>query len=216
MSDICRARRGAPGLPGLLLVALALGCSEPPSTPATPGDYTRREGDGCADAADECIDAVSLWQCEDRVWRVTDCSEVCATRGGVVGCLSMIDGARCWCADDVPACIPGQAHCGSDLDEIRICDPQALQFYRESCEVLCDVVGPAYRSLGCSEHSEGHAECTCTLEGTPCSPDNPPHCERFALARCVDGVWVLEPCVCDTGIASCDPFGETGAECVCN
>lgn len=210
-----RAARG-PRWGLALLAALGLQCAGPPSPPP-PGDYTRHEGDGCADAPDECIDAEALWQCVDRTWRETDCHEVCAERGGVIGCLVQSDarGARCWCEGDAPVCIPGQARCDSEPDTIFVCDIDTLQFQQESCQELCQSVGPAFISLGCSELTAENASCGCTAEGTPCTTDDPPHCETFNLARCVDGAWTLEDCSCDTGLASCEPFGENGAECVC-
>lgn len=212
-----RARQGGktPRWGLVLLAALGVHCEGPP--PPQPGDYTRHEGDGCGDARDECIDAATLWQCEDRTWRITACSDVCADRGGVVGCLSLSDatGGRCWCEDDAPACIPDQARCDGDPDMILVCDADTFQFHQESCKTLCEAVGPSYLSLGCKELIPESAACTCTLEGTPCTMDDPPHCELFNLARCVDGKWVLENCSCDMGLASCEPFGENGAECVC-
>lgn len=198
----------------LCILGLGLGCAEPPEP--VPVDYSRREGDGCADERDNCADASTLWQCIDRSWSVTACEVVCADRGGLVGCLtpSVAPGDRCWCTDDDPACVPGQARCQDDPDAILICD-DSFQFREESCQAVCQGLQPAHVSRGCGDFGTDTATCNCTTEGTACTVDDLPHCEAFELARCVDGGWVLENCSCDAGLVTCDDFGENGAQCVC-
>lgn len=209
-TDVTRAR-GARRGGGILLAAL-LGCVDPPE----PGDYVRREGDGCGGEVTQCGDAATLWRCVERRWDVVGCDEVCAERGGARGCLVSEPSAdRCLCVDEVPACAPGQAQCVGEA-AIRVCDEATFQYRDATCEALCAALDPPHRQLGCAELLEKAAACTCTTEGTPCVPGAPPHCESFSVARCEAGVWALEPCSCDLGAAACQPFGPGGAECACD
>lgn len=187
-----------------------LACERP--EPPTPGDYGRHEGDGCGFGPSECADAHTLWACSERTWKIVDCDEACADHGGSVGCLAgevAGDGARCWCEAFMPECAPGAAECVSD-EEIKICSEDTLDFERARCDDLCGALTPPERSVGCLSDA-----CRCTLEGTPCPPDSPSHCELEDLVRCVDGVWTREACweVCGNNV--CDPFAEGGAKCDC-
>jgi len=193
---------------GLALTAcLGQGCAEPP-TPA--GNYDRRPGAGCGDLPSECVDEASLWACVGRRWEFVDCAKACAARGGAVGCLAtdkVADGARCWCRDDDPECTWSQSSCLSN-ETVQVCDPDTLEVAEHGCDAVCSSLTPPHLASGCTL-----GECTCTLAGTPCDPESPPRCEPFALVRCIDGAWQVEPCPCSPG--NCDPWGPEGAACDC-
>ena len=186
---------------------LAFGCAEPEA----PGeDDERQSGAGCGDLQSECVDAETLWACQDRRWELVDCAQECDERGGVVGCVtspSLLEGARCWCEDDVAACGPGQAKCLSD-EVVQVCDPETLALVEHSCESVCGAMEPPRLARGCSLGA-----CDCTLVGTPCDPESPSRCEPTAVARCVDGLWELESCLCSPGW--CDPWAPGGPACDC-
>lgn len=194
----CRA--GA--LAGLLL----LGCTE---TPPPPEDYQRRPGAGCGDLPSECVDEETLWACVDRRWALVNCADECASRGGLVGCLTteiLASGGRCWCGDDAPECTPGQSECVSE-QIVRVCDPETLDFVESTCESVCAAMEPPRIATKCSS-----GECECTLEGTPCVPGSPARCELTSLAQCVDSVWTVDGCLCSSG---CNPWAPGGAACDC-
>ncbi|MCY1053915.1 hypothetical protein [Nannocystis sp. SCPEA4] len=193
---------------------LVIGCAEPRedmSSEVPEEDPGRQPGDGCGDLPSECADAETLWECHERRWELVDCAQECSSRGGLVGCLTEPGlagkGARCWCEDDTATCGPGQAECASD-DVLQVCDPDTLEFEESSCEDVCGALDPPQLSRGCS-----FARCDCTLAGTPCEPDSRDRCEAFALARCVDGLWVVESCLCSPG--ECDPWAPGGPACDC-
>ena len=199
-----------------LLGLLTLRCAAP--GPAPPGDYDRHEGDGCGETRSECIDAESLWRCEERVWSFVDCSDECMDRGGAVGCLAGAtagDGARCWCASFMPECAPQETRCADD-EQLLLCQADTLRFESERCEFLCGQLSPPHVSNGCHEGLLG-GECRCTTEGTPCSPGSARHCGIGGLAACVDGLWTLKDCYDECGgtPGTCDPWAIEGAACGC-
>lgn len=200
------ARRVLARRAGVFAVLLGCGSAEPP---ADLGDHERSPGDGCGDLASECVDEATLWACVDRRWELVDCAETCEDRGGLVGCLTdpeLPTEARCWCGDDMAACVPGQSECVSD-DVVRMCDPETLEFVESTCDAVCAAREPPQRARG---PCLGISECDCTLAGTPCAPGSPPRCNLLSVARCVDGVWDLESCPC-----SCDSWAPGGAACGC-
>lgn len=196
-------------LTGALILSAHSSCLEsPPKLPAV--EYERRPGKGCGDLPAECADESMLWSCEGRRWQLIDCDEVCEDHGGPVGCITTAEfpgGAACQCEADKPECDVGQTRCMSDK-VVENCDPDLLAFVALPCESVCGAMEPPQLSQGCFG-----TKCDCTVIGTPCAPGTTARCEPYAVARCVDGVWDLEDCLCSPG--NCDPWGPEGAACDC-
>lgn len=182
-------------------------CQEP-SHPTD--DYERREGAGCGELLSDCEDEETLWECVDRRWKRINCIDACSDRGGLTACLADSEtfrSARCWCSEDVAGCDFSQDVCVSD-GMVRMCDAETLMPVEMSCDEICSAMEPPRIATKCS-----FGVCGCTLVGTACLPDSAPRCEPFAIARCVDGIWDVESCLCSPG--ECDPWGTEGPACIC-
>lgn len=196
-------------LTGALVLLAHPSCLEsPPRVPSA--DYDRQPGKGCGDLPSECADDSILWACEGRRWKLIDCNEVCEQKMSPVGCVTTANspvGAACQCEDDKLECEAGQTRCMSD-ETVENCDPNLLAFVAMPCESVCGAMAPPQLSQGCVG-----TKCDCTVIGTPCAPGTAARCEPYAVARCVDGVWDLDGCLCSPG--NCDPWGPEGAACDC-
>lgn len=189
-------------------LSLGLSCVEPPGElPAPPGDYSMMPGAGCGDLPGICVEE-TLWACVARRWEVSDCLEVCETRGGLIECVEdekLLGGGRCTCADDMPECEPEGRRCASEVAQ-QVCDLATLQWSdAEDCEDVCGAMSPPRRNQGCTSGA-----CNCTLLGTACESGSPDHCGGFHLLRCVDGVWTAQACG-----DLCDPWCPGGPACQC-
>lgn len=195
-------------LGGALALLVAASCPEPPPE-QPPGDYERHPGKGCGDSPSACGDDETLWRCEQRRWARVDCEQTCEAHGGLVGCVPGAgprDDARCQCESEA-GCDPDESRCVSD-ELVAVCDQASGAFIESSCESVCGALVPPHASQGCVG-----GECDCTLVGTPCGPESAARCTAFAIARCVDGVWELEDCLCSPG--TCSPWGPEGPVCEC-
>jgi hypothetical protein len=176
------------------------------------------EGDPCNSPYTACVDDESALSCEDRIWTVRSCDELCSR----LGPSYVADGCDgdCVCVPaDPTACTPGQTSCIDDAT-LATCD-EDQQTEALTCETVCATQGLA--SSGCLpavELSPGiidPATCWCTHEGTPCDDAALPSCvDASTLARCSDGAWLFEPCasLCGRADAACDPWAQPAA-CAC-
>ena len=190
------------------------------STGVQSGGERYVDGEPCIDAgSSECDGPGVLWQCDERSWSRVDCEEVCAPRGGLLGCLTLKEeSAVCRCRESpaAHACAPeGNKECVS-AEEVAVCEMQSeneLQWTVQSCEDWCSALDPPLLSKGC-----GQDACECTWEGTQCDEkvDVPSCWLEKNVARCSGGIWVLEKCwmICGSG-SLCDPFAEGGPACDC-
>lgn len=226
--DRLRAWAWLQGLLAVLLVA-CLGEGEGESggtqgdtdtnTGTQSGGERYADGEPCIDSGSECDGFGVLWQCEERSWSRIDCEEVCAPRGGLLGCLTVKDKSavcRCRASPAADACAPlGNKECISD-DVIAICEMQSedeLLWTVQSCEDWCFALDPPLVSLGCSRDT-----CECTWEGTKCNEEvDVSTCWlENSVVRCSGGIWVLDECWELCGPDSvCDPFAEGGPACDC-
>ena len=173
------------------------------------------EGEPCIDPGSQCEGAAVLWRCEQRSWSRIDCKQVCASQGGLLGCLTTgAESAVCRC--NAPAMSGACAYLGDQecisYDDIAVCEMTPageLLWSAQSCEAYCMALDPPQRSLEC-ELDRDH--CECTFEGTACELGaDGPACWKFDhVARCEGGVWVVEEC--GAGL-SCDPLAEGGPAC---
>jgi hypothetical protein len=191
----------------VLVLASAPGCEDPRPP------VLDQIGDPCRAAYRVCLDDDSVRRCEDGMWAVADCEQVCAELGPAYladGC----DGDCVCVLADADGCTPGETACLDD-DTLGICSPS--QGWEPSlCEQRC--AASQLESLGCLDPtvaSTDPAACWCTAEGTACAATAPSCVDDSTLARCVDGVWVFEDCTLDCGgPAPCDPW-RSPAACAC-
>ena len=181
---------------------LATACGEGAPTPLL--DI----GDPCRSAAEICVDDELVEVCEDEVWAIVSCDQLCAELGPAWIGGGCDDSCVCTPADP-NGCTPGASTCVDD-DRVGTCD-ETQTWEEVSCEELCADQG--LNSAGCRE---GDAmwmkpdECWCTTEGTTCSAGAEPNCVNDQiLASCEGEVWVFEDCAQSCGgSGSCDPFAE--------
>ncbi len=213
------------GLVAVLLVACAGGGGGTQGdTETSAGTDTGGEryldGEPCLDPGSECDGFGVLWQCAERSWSRIDCEEVCAPRGGLLGCLTIKDkSALCRCQEPpaADACAPvGNKECIS-LEEVALCEMQPageLVWTVQSCESWCLALDPPQLSGGCSSDT-----CECTWEGTECDEEvDVPTCWLTqSITYCNSGIWTFESCWEQCGTSSvCDPFAEGGPACDCD
>jgi hypothetical protein len=170
-------------------------------------------GDPCRTASRTCVDDDSVRRCEDGIWAVATCAQVCAELGPAY----LADGCEqdCVCILAEPdGCIPNETTCMDD-DTLGTCSPtQAWE--PSSCADRC--AASQLASLGCFDsgvESDDPAGCWCTALGTPCGAAPASCVDDSTLAMCIDGNWVFEDCalLCD-GPAECDPWLRPAA-CSC-
>lgn len=170
-------------------------------------------GDPCRSATPFCFDVDTVRVCEDNVWALSTCEDVCTE----LGPAWVADGCenQCVCVPADPnGCTPGEALC-ADESTLRTCS-ETQEWEDAACQDLC--AAEALNSAGCRMGDEPWMKpdaCWCTSEGTPCTDEEPSCVDAQTLARCEAGVWVFEDCAASCGGAGvCDPFAELDA-CAC-
>lgn len=177
-------------------------------------------GDPCRSAGHICVGDDMALVCEDKVWELASCEEICAERGPAWipnGCELEL---HCECVlADPDGCTPGEAMC-ADESIVRTCS-EAQEWEDAACDVLCAAEG--LNSAGCRMGMGMDDEpwmtldaCWCTSEGTSCSGEEPICIDAQTLASCEADVWVFEDCAesCGGAAGVCDPFADTDV-CVC-
>ena len=155
-------------------------------------------GDPCHTTIRYCVDDAAVQRCEDDIWTVETCDEVCAGLGSAYVADACVDDDCAGVLTDPGGCVPDETSC-ADANAVSICDE--LQVWETvNCDEVCEESG--LLSLGCVDDAGEAASCWCTAEGTPCDPALPPVCADTAtLARCQDGIWSFDDC----GAACDDP-----------
>jgi hypothetical protein len=170
-------------------------------------------GDPCRATHQTCFDDDSIQRCEDGVWAVADCQQVCAEVGPAYVADGCGDDCVCVLADP-NGCTPGETAC-MGADTLGTCSPMQ-GWESSSCEQRC--AASQLGSIGCLDptvDSTDSAACWCTAEGTACSAAEPTCVDDSTLGRCIDGVWVFQDCSVECGgLTQCDPWGSPAA-CAC-